>query len=250
MKNILLVGGMGKIGKVLREGLPSYYWISVADVCGRPEDFSGPHFQVDASEFNALSTAVQGDFDVLVNLAGMDYQPDLVDAPTFLQMASVYLNCSYNSLLLAKERGIARVVLASSNHVTDHCEKEGKSLLGREITESDYPLSDGVYGSLKLYAEALGHAFAVNTDVSVICLRIGSVVLDERKSLLENPRFRHTLLSHEDTTELFRCAFEADVGFGVYYGVSDNPGRPWSLARTISELGFKPRQSAADILGE
>jgi NAD+ dependent glucose-6-phosphate dehydrogenase len=47
---------------------------------------------------------------------------------------------------------------------------------------------------------------------------------------------------------LFKCAIESRVRFGIYYGVSDNPDKPWSIQNATDELGFKPRVNSRDLL--
>jgi NAD+ dependent glucose-6-phosphate dehydrogenase len=163
-------------------------------------------------------------------------------------MTDVYFKASYNILQAAVELGIHKVVFASSNHVTDFYEKDGNSLLGREITIQDYPYSKGLYGILKLASENLGHMFAHQHQLSVINIRIGSVPKDEREALRKKPRLTKTLLSRPDTVGIFQAAIESGVRFGTYYGVSDNPGKPWSTDLTKSELGFTPVTNTKDLM--
>ncbi len=59
----------------------------------------------------------------------------------------------------AARLGIQKVIFASSNHVTDRYEKDGHSLLGREITADDVPATINVYRILKFASEQLGSLF-------------------------------------------------------------------------------------------
>ena len=84
--------------------------------------------------------------------------------------------------------------------------------------------------------------------MTVICLRLGTMRIDERAAIGENERFRRTILSHKDATDLFSKALRADIGYGIYYGVSDNPDRPWSIENAIRELGYHPTMNSQDIM--
>jgi NAD+ dependent glucose-6-phosphate dehydrogenase len=55
------------------------------------------------------------------------------------------------------------------------------------------------------------------------------------------------LLSKVDTVNLFKAAIEANVRYGVYYGISDNPGRPWSIENAIRDLNYLPTESVKDL---
>ena len=65
----------------------------------------------------------------------------------------------------------------------------------------------------------------------------------------EEDVLRAMWLSNDDTEQVFRRAMEADVGFGLYYAVSDNPNRRWDLTNTMLELGYRPKDSWDDLPG-
>ena len=56
-------------------------------------------------------------------------------------------------------------------------------------------------------------------------------------------------LSPADCAQVFGCATEADVPYGVFYAISDNPDRRWDLTDTMLRLGYRPRDSWARALG-
>ena len=41
----------------------------------------------------------------------------------------------------------------------------------------------------------------------------------------------------------------ADIGLGLYYAISDNPNRRWSLTNTSLELGYRPQDSWTALPG-
>ncbi|KYG27013.1 NAD-dependent epimerase/dehydratase family protein [Alkalihalobacillus trypoxylicola] len=236
MKKIVIIGGSGTIGKVLVEHLQSKYKLYVADQeLGKNQvNF----IKIDATNQKDLHTKIPKDTDILVNLLATDNHRSLDDIEAFDRMTNIYLRSSYLLYDLAVSLKIPKVIVASSNHVTDEYEKDGHSLLGREITVNDYPYSRGLYGVLKLATENLGRIYSKEKGLSVLLLRIGSVPSPEKKQS-DQERWKHTLLTEKDTAQLFEKAFEVNKPFGIYYGVSNHPSKPWSIKNAEEDLGFK-----------
>jgi uronate dehydrogenase len=44
---------------------------------------------------------------------------------------------------------------------------------------------------------------------------------------------------------LVQKAIETDIGFGIYYGVSNNTGRFWDISNAERDLGYIPQDNAA-----
>ncbi len=79
---------------------------------------------------------------------------------------------------------VDRVVFASSNHVVGMFEvASGPSLYRlddpRMIDHRDEIRPDSLYGTSKVFGEALGRYYAERYEMSVVCLRIGSVLPDD-----------------------------------------------------------------------
>lgn len=236
-KRIVIIGGAGVIGNIIIPPLSLKYEIVIFDITERQSGNNHEYRQVDISNYQQLRKNIPKNTDVLINLVALPEKPTLVDSAELKSMVNVYVIGSYNAFLAASQLNIKKVIFASSNHVTGYYEKDGKSILGKSITTSDYPMVDNVYGAMKLFAEQSGHLFSERYGMSVICLRIATVVEDEIGFLLSNERPRRTILSHVDTVNIFTSAIEADIKYGVYYAVSDNPENPWDIEKTIEELG-------------
>ncbi|WP_223587544.1 NAD-dependent epimerase/dehydratase family protein [Neobacillus bataviensis] len=247
-KKVAIIGGAGTIGTILRNGLRTKYDIVILDKI-KPNEQKN-FIQVDATDFEQLLKSIPKDSDVLINLLNIKTKNELKNVAEFHKMTEIHLMSSFYIMHAALQLEIPKVIFASSNHTTDYYEAEGISKLGREITTGDYPFSNSLYGVLKLASENIGHILARNPDhpLSVINIRIGSVPKDEKKTVMEKKRLHRTLLSHKDTVQLFDLALESTVKYGTYYGVSDNPGKPWSTESTWKELGFVSKENALDVL--
>lgn len=240
-KKIFIIGALGTIGRILTDGLKDQYHLVLADIKNHPHELNNlPYIQTDIRNYAQLVKNIPKETDVMINLVALPHKTDMVDIPIMDQMTEIYLKGSYHILMAAAELGIKKVIFASTNHVTDVYEVNGDSLFHREITTADYPYSRGVYGVLKLASENLGYAFSLHYELAVINLRIGSVVKNEQKAIKKNPRFKKTILSKVDMIHLFERSIESDVKFGTYYGVSDNPGKPWSIKNAMDELQYDP----------
>ncbi|MEH7238209.1 NAD-dependent epimerase/dehydratase family protein [Bacillus sp. JJ1562] len=246
-KKVAIIGGTGLIGSILEEGLNNKYEIIILD---KKVDNYPNHIQVDATNFEDLVSKIPADCDALINLLNVSTKNDFKDLTQFHKKTEIHFLSSFYILRAAIERGIPKVVYASSNHVTDFYEKDGISALGREITIDDYPYSRTLYGTLKLASENIGHilAYEEENNLSVINLRIGSVRRNEVKDLQTIPRINKTLLSHNDVIQLFDLAIQSTIKFGTYYGVSDNKDKPWSTDNATRELGFVSKMNSEDVL--
>jgi nucleoside-diphosphate-sugar epimerase len=161
-----------------------------------------------------------------------------------------------NVLEAARLAGVRRYVFASSNHVTGMYEREQPyaSIVEGAYEEldpasipligTDWPVRpDSPYGVGKACSEAAARYYSEEHGVSCVCLRIGTVLAEDRPKA---QRHYATLLTHRDLVRLVGCALRAplDRGFGLYYGVSANTWRFWDIANAAEELGFEPQDDA------
>lgn len=251
VKKVTIVGGSGTVGRILIRGLSDEgYDLTVMDVKKPEEELPARFIQADARNDEETVKAIPEDTDVLINLLAVKPTGNLLDKHEFENMTDIFFKATYTMLMAAVQRGVSKVIFASSNHVTDVYEQNGVSLLKRPIQTEDYPLSKSLYGLLKLASENLGYLFSHHSGVpvSVINLRIGTAVENEKEALLTKPRTKKTLLSKKDLVGIFKSAIEADKTYGTHYAVSDNPDRPWSITSAIRELGYEPKVNSADLM--
>ncbi len=243
-RTVLITGAAGLIGGVLSSAFEGRYVLRSLD--RRPAQGSDS-VVADTTDPEAITPAFRG-VDTVVDLAAA--------SEMYTPWGPVYANnipSTYNVLEASKQAGVRRVVFASSNHVTGLYENDppySDVVAGRydgldpetlsRITV-DMPIRpDGPYGIAKAFGEASGRYFSECFGLSVICLRIGSVVRENRPL---NIRHFATLLTHRDLAELVHRCIEApeSVRFGVFYGVSKNRWRIHDIENACKEIGYSPQ---------
>lgn len=231
MSLVLVTGAAGRIGTVLRGGLPERGWaVRCLDIVPLPDERPGEEQVVaDGTDLSAVLDAAHG-VDAVVHLAAV------VGESTWAAASSVSIEATYCALEAARRAGVPRVVLASSNHATGFTPRPASGLL----RESDAPpRPDTFYGVAKITMEALGSLYADRYGMDVVCLRIGSA-FPEPTTL----RMLATWLSPADTVSLVDAALTApSPGFSVVWGVSANTRNWWDLTAARA-LGYEPEDDA------
>lgn len=254
MKRVLITGASGRIGQLLIGRLGERYEFS-----GLSRSAAGvPTLIADIADLDAILPAFEG-IDAVVHMAA---DP----SPTAQWDAVLPANIvgTYNVLEAARRTGVDAVIFASSNHAHGMWEIEGlpgvyRSGASPTLRIDDPYRPDSLYGWSKAAGEALGRHYSDTCGLRVFNLRIGWVMTEddpmtadvsnasvppipERES---RARACAIWLSHRDCAELIRCCLEAGhVGYGVYYGISDNAGKFYDLSNAREELGYVPRDSA------
>ena len=260
MKSVLITGAEGNIGSRLRTALADRYGVRALTLTSQP--FAST--VADISDLDAILPAFVG-VDAVVHLAASAE----VETP-WEDVLRNNLIGTYNVFEAARRSGARQIVFASSNHAVGMYEYEGAPEIyrfgsGVMIDEAAPLRPDSLYGVSKAYGEALGRYYSEKFGLSVYCLRIGSIRADDdprsdhvrRNSAAWLPpmseeqrlrRYAATWMSHADFARLVDACLRAEhVRFGIYYGVSDNPYRFWSLDNARADLGWWPRDGASPV---
>jgi uronate dehydrogenase len=228
---LLITGAAGRIGTVLRGGLPERGWaLRSLDVTPLPDTRPGEeHVVADVTDLDAMVAATAG-ASAVVHLAGISGES------TWPAISHANIEGTYCALEAARRAGVQRVVLASSNHATGYTPRPGEGLL----TEADAPhRPDTYYGVSKVAMEGLGSLYVDRYGMDVVCLRIGSA-FPEPTTL----RQLATWLSPADQVNLVDAALRAPApGFSVVWGVSANTRNWWDLSAARA-LGYQPVDDA------
>ncbi len=226
MKNILMVGCNGVIGRALVNHLKDKYRVIGVDITD-DQRLIPDYYKCDASDHSKLKGVFEKEkIDVVINLSGINEVENIPPVQVYNVMVNAYLNSTFNLLTLMKEYGVGKMILASTNHVTDCYEENGYSKLGREINVKDYPASKSIYGSLKFAAESFCKNFYINHGIRSVSFRIATY-RDGYDGVTFMDRWNRTRLETVDLVTCFEKAIEKDCECEVYYLVSDNPDKPW-----------------------
>ncbi|SFL91601.1 NAD-dependent epimerase/dehydratase family protein [Geodermatophilus ruber] len=228
---VLLTGAAGRIGTVLRGGLPERGWaLRSLDVVPVTDARPGEEQLVaDVTDLVAMEDAAQG-ASAVVHLAGISGES------TWAAISHANIEGTYSVLEAARRAGISRVVLASSNHATGYTPRPAEGLLREEDAP---PRPDTYYGVAKVAMEALGSLYADRYGMDVVCLRIGSAFPEPTST-----RMLSTWLSPADQVSLVDAALSApSPGFAVVWGVSANT-RSWWDPAAARALGYEPADDA------
>jgi uronate dehydrogenase len=119
------------------------------------------------------------------------------------------------------------------------------------VTTTMPPSPLNPYAVSKLFCEEAGRAFAAETGISFIALRIGNILPGENiphAGMGIGLWGQQMWLSNRDFLAGVQAAIEVpDVPFAILNLVSDNPGMRWDLAQTRQVLGFSPRDGFTPI---
>jgi len=234
---VLITGAAGRIGGYLRPRLrrPDRR-LRLLDVEQPADPGAGEEIVIGSvTDVQLIQRACRG-ASAVVHLAGI---PTEAEWPRILES---HINGTWSVLDAARETGVPRVVLASSNHAT------GFSPRGDDpVPDESYPRPDTFYGVGKVAMEALGSLYADRYGMDVVCLRIGTCA--QRPA---DVRALSTWLSPDDAGRLVEAALTTpSPGFRVVWGVSANTRRWWSYAGGEA-IGYHPvddaEQYAAELL--
>lgn len=234
---MLITGATGGVGSHLAKTLEGEYELVLHG--RKPEDAPPGH---------ELKLAQLGEYDqVLALMDGVDTIVHMAGAASPESSWELVLEANIiglrNVLEAAREAGVRRVVYASSNHAMGMYDRTEEW----PVYPHQLPRGDSLYGVSKIFGEALGRFYHDEHGLDFLSLRIGWFTEDPLQA--QEDVLRAMWLSPEDCTQVVRRAIEAEVRFGLYYAISDNPNRRWSLTNTMLELGYRPQDSWTQLPG-
>lgn len=243
---VLVAGAGGLIGGILWEGLGTEHALQGLDL---HRDKSRGIRRADVRRAKSIRGALD-EVDAIVDLA----TGSTVDLPW--DQVEADIEGRVNILEAARLQGVRRYIFASSNHATGMYENdqpyasivagayEALDPASVPLIGTDWPIRpDSPYGVGKAFSEAAARYYSEAHGISCICLRIGTVLEEDRPRI---PRHYATLLTHRDLVRLVGCALSAplELRYGVYFGVSANTWRFWDIANAAEDLGYEPQDDA------
>lgn len=145
----------------------------------------------------------------------------------------------------AAQNGPMRVVFASSASVMDEYFWQ-PGTLGAGLVENP----STAYGASKAFGERIGKYFSAHRGLSVICLRVGDVLVgegerpDRNSGGAEGVWGQQKWLSDIDLNQVIEKSLEVGgIDFAVINAVSDNRGMRWDLLGAERIVGYRPQSS-------
>lgn len=218
---IAITGAKGVVGSALIAKLDSKEFTFI------PLDLP----EHDATDLKDLTKATAG-CDAIIHLAwntGHDNFGKLSIDPMNNQM-------TFNAYQAAVINHIPRVIMASSNHAHRHDLRDKDERIRPSI---EPPIPDSPYGAEKVFMEALGRYYAHSHGLEVICIRIGTVNVEDKLKPSTQSDDPSRWLSHADLGRLVTCCLEAPAvpdNFQIVYGVSNQDVFDWS-----NPFGYTPQ---------
>ena len=248
---VVITGAAGVVGGVLMSGLAERYDVRGVDARRSRVPVSGrPVQRGQLRGARAVARSLRG-AEVVVHLAELASQ-----RTPWRDVHRTNLRVMWNVLDAARVAGARRVILASSNAVVGGYEDDHPycDIVAGSYADLD-PLTlprlgvsvpvrpNGPYAVGKATSEAAGRYAADQHGLSVIALRIGTVLRSDRP---ECARHFSTLLTHRDLVHLVeRCVDAPDeLRFAIFYGVSANTWRFWDIEDARETIGYYPQDDA------
>lgn len=231
---LVITGAAGGIGAAVWSGLADEWSLCLVDRVPIPVGGAGVETrQADITDATAMREVLDG-ADALLHLAGNRFP-----TATWAELLPPNVVGTQCTFAAAAAAGVRRLVVASSCHASGGYDQD--RVHGVDPTWPARPCCP--YGVTKVHAEVTARYFADNGGPSAVCLRLGAVMREPQGGLAV-PFW----LSVPDLEQVVRRALVAPIHYGVYYAASANARSRWNLELTERDLGFRPRDDAADHL--
>jgi len=233
-KTVLITGATGNVGRKLSAHLKAAGF-PVRSLCLNPA--GDPAVQsCDLSVYDERWAQSFKGVDTVLHIAA-----DPSPWAGWDRIQQLNLDLLFNVMAAAHQKGVRRVVFASSNYVV-----AGYRFKQDRLTTAIGPRPINPYGASKLVGERLGKMYSERYGLSFIALRIG--VCQRRAGNQHGPwvPFGHwgqsMWVSDRDLCVCFeRTVRDDSIQFGVYNLMSNNPGMRWDLGNLQRDLGFTPQ---------
>jgi hypothetical protein len=159
----------------------------------------------------------------------------------------------------AAAAGVRRVVCTSTNQASKWYERPWKEQRIDRVDPFDYPRPDTFYGWAKVAYETLGFLYATgaqtrqlpNVQIRIVAPRPIRAAEFADRSLVDYLRDIAGWVSERDLQQLYLRSIEAEsidddhgVPFQIFYGVSGNARRFWSITNARRVVGYAPEDDS------
>ena len=263
---VLLTGATGYIAGQLLLAFRERYDLRLLDV--RNEDGSGQ--RVEGVEVVDLLSDTDADLEPLFDWADVvvhcgHLKPEGDDLASHYEGERRNLDMMHRVYRLSMENGANRVVAASTNQAAKWYEQPYYAGLKDRVSPEDYPRPNNFYGWAKAAWEPLGFLYACGSlgrKLEVVQIRIVVPRQIDADDFVDEPPERYVrelagYISERDMQQLFCKSVETPdiedehgVPFHIFYGVSDNARKFWSITNARKVIGYAPQDDSEAIFAE
>jgi len=227
---LVITGANGNLGGKLARALGSSYRLRCLDLVGTEGCTAA-----DLADYQESWVELFRGAHTVLHFAA-EPQP----TATWARVHRANIVATANVLRACREQRVRRVIFASTNQVM------GGYRFTDDIVKTDMPPTPlNPYAVSKLFGEEAGRAFASETGISFIALRIGNIQPGDNiphAGMGIGLWGQQMWLSNRDFIGGVTAAIRApEVPFAIVNLVSNNPGMRWDLTHTTWVLGFAPR---------
>ena len=249
---VVITGSGGRIGTLIRNALGDKYEMNGVD---RVEVSGFDSTVANLTDLEAISPAFDGK-DVVVHLAAEprhtpDIGWDLLLPDNVMATANVYE--------AARAGGVKKVIFFSSMHVNGLYERDHPySAIAAGNYEGLHPgrvplvnhtmptRPDGPYAASKIFGESLGRYYAEEFHMSVICVRLGTVSMQDRPG--DDARSYVSWFSHRDlTTMVEKCIEVEGIQYEILFGASGNTWKIYDTPGAWAVLNYQPQDDSENF---
>jgi nucleoside-diphosphate-sugar epimerase len=240
---VVVTGGSGRIGHWVCKALIEAGWHIYNLDMHRPEEWLGPHYQVDAANAaHVYDSLAQVRPEAVVHLAA---NPMPNGHPRH-QIFSANTMATFNTLQAAGDLGVRRVVYGSSEMASGW---SSAHLPPPQIpfAETDVTPPPNAYALSKLVGEVIADSVAAaHPEMSIVSLRINSVVMPDRYA-----RIADAAKSGKMTSTLWSYIDVRDVASAVLAGLASpfTGHRAYMIAAADAALDVPTREAVRERYG-
>ncbi len=245
---VLVTGASGLIGQLVITRLGTRYAFSGLSRRG-VEGID--HMSGSITDLDTVRGACAG-MDMVLHLAA-----ETEDYDDWDKVLATTMGGTLNVFRAAQKAGVKRVVFASAGSTMIGYEWDRNAPYAdlaanridrlpagaRMITHTDPARPADFYSVGKLFGEQTGRLFADRHGLSVLVIRVGAVLPDDRPTLVrELPGY----LSHRDLVNVIDKALCAPTAlrYDIFHAVSNNSRRWRDIEHTRAVLGWEPLDSS------
>lgn len=225
-EKIIITGANGVIGQILQDGLREEYEVTKVDL---PDG--------DVGKYETLGNIAFG-HSAIIHLAWDTKTDNYLSEKINPENSRMF----FNVYKVALEKGVRRVIVASSVHADRFYEWKGPG----HMSPYQLPNPDSPYGAHKVFMESLGKWYS-SKGLEVVCIRFGGITPANKANKDHLPE-RAAFLSQRDGVSLIKAILKADSvpnNFAIVYGVSNSDNRIHDVA---NPFGWVPQDKAEDFL--